>query len=191
MDKFPGDRDKFPVAKCPDQYLGLVDGECIKVDDHYMLKLGDTLVSLYGFLQWPGLYSFLDKYGDGGGIEYNHIFSGGVYIREMRAPAGVIVIGKRHRYETCNILMSGTMSVWVSGESGSGEERVQEISGPIIITSKPGARKIAYCHTDVVFHNIHPTDLTDLDEIEKEFVIPEEGFHLLQNREEMLCLGEQ
>lgn len=108
-------------------------------------------------------------------IPTTHTFSGGVYLRQIAVPAGTIIIGKRHRHETCNLLLQGEMSLYM------GEDRpTQRIQGPLIFTSQPGTKKMAYCHTDVVFVNIHPTLETDLDKIEAEFIIPEDEYIALE-----------
>ncbi len=115
-------------------------------------------------------------------IPLDHIFSGGVYIRQISVPKGTIIIGKRHRHETCNILIKGVLVLYM-GE----DVPTQKIEGPFLFTSPPGTKKMAYCQEDAVFLNIHPTTETDLEKIEKEFIIPEEEF-LLENGG-VRCLG--
>jgi hypothetical protein len=110
-------------------------------------------------------------------IPTTHIFSGGVYIREIAVPKGTIIIGKRHRHESCNILMKGSMILYM-GENVP----TQRITGPLLFTSPPNTRKMAYCEEDVVFLNLHPTQETDLDKIEQEFIIPEEEYLLQEAR---------
>ena len=100
-----------------------------------------------------------------------HDFMGGVYVRQMLAPKDTLIIGKRHRHETCNILLSGKLSVYVGAN-----EPVKHIEGPCIFKSESGAKKMGYTHTDVIFLNIHPTIETDLDKIEAEFIISEEEY---------------
>jgi hypothetical protein len=104
-------------------------------------------------------------------IPIMHDFMGGVYLRRMFAPKDTLIIGKRHRNETCNILLSGKLSVYV----GPGES-VKHIEGPCIFKSEAGAKKMGYTHSDVIFLNIHPTEETDLDKIEQEFIIPEDEY---------------
>lgn len=116
-------------------------------------------------------------------IEPEHIFSGGVYIRQIRIPKGTLIIGKRHRHATCNILMDGDLSLYVGG--GSPPVRV---TGPLVFESPPNSKKMGFAHKDTIFMNIHPTELTDLVEIEKEFIISEEEFLLIGGAK---CLGEQ
>ena len=101
----------------------------------------------------------------------DHIFSGGVYIRQLTIPEDSIIIGKRHRHETCNMLLKGEMSIYM----GEGVP-TQRIKGPLLFTSPPMTKKMAYCHEECIFANIHPTEETDLEKIENEFIIPEEEY---------------
>jgi hypothetical protein len=104
-------------------------------------------------------------------IPITHSFMGGVYIREIFIPKDTIVIGKRHRHETCNILLKGTLSIYMGRDLP-----VKTITGPCIFSSGPGTKKMGYSQTDVVFANIHPTEDTDLEKIENEFIIPEDEY---------------
>jgi hypothetical protein len=116
-------------------------------------------------------------------VPVEHIFSGGVYIRQVTIPAGTMVMGKRHRYETCNMLLKGTMSVFVDENHPPVTMTV-----PMMFTTPPGTKKFAYCVDEVVFINIIPTNLTDPEEIEKEFIIPEQEYMALK---EGTCLLSQ
>jgi hypothetical protein len=91
-----------------------------------------------------------------------HHFGGGVYIREGFIPAGTYILGHSHKKETMNVLLRGKMAVFVNGD-------VKVIEGPFIFVSDPG-RKFGYAIENCVFQNIHPTDKTDLSEIEEEFI---------------------
>jgi hypothetical protein len=107
-------------------------------------------------------------------IPVEHIFSGGVYIRQVFNPKGSLIMGKRHRHETCNILLSGELSIYMGKDIP-----VNKIKGPFLFTSKPNTKKFIYCHEDAIFITIHPTNETDLEKIEKEFIISEEEYELL------------
>jgi hypothetical protein len=102
-------------------------------------------------------------------MEPRHIFSGGVYLREVDIPMGTLAIGKRHRRETCNILMKGSLVIY----AGGGKKPVR-IDAPFLFTSEAGTKKVVYALEDCTFITIHPTSSTDLDEIEKEFITPED-----------------
>lgn len=102
-------------------------------------------------------------------IQFIHHFSDHVYVRERRAKADTLIIGKRHRYATCSILLEGELSVYDG-------EKVKRYSAPHIFNSIAGAKRMTYSHTDTTLITIHPTTSTDLDEIEKTFIIPEDEF---------------
>lgn len=110
-----------------------------------------------------------------------HYFADGVYLRELLIPAGVVVTGKIHRSRHLTIICSGT--VRITTENG-----VEEFTGPAVFVSEPGMKKAAFAITDTVVMNPHPTESTDLEEIEKEFIAP--SFEALE-QEERVCLGSQ
>lgn len=103
--------------------------------------------------------------------ELEHIFSGGVYIRQLIMPKDTIAIGKRHRYETCNILMKGEASVYMADDIPC-----KRVKAPFLFTSPPLIKKFVYFHEDSIFCNLHPTKETDLEKIEKEFIISEKEY---------------
>jgi hypothetical protein len=94
-----------------------------------------------------------------------HYFAPGIYVRKLTIPAGVVLTGKIHRYEIMNILVSGTIKVTT-------DDGVEELTGPLIFNSQAGTKKAGYAITDTIWLNVHPTELTDLDEIEREFIAP-------------------
>jgi hypothetical protein len=108
----------------------------------------------------------------------NH-FADGIYLRELLIPAGVIVTGKIHRTRHLTIIASGTVRITT-------DEGIQEITGPAVFVSEPGIKKAAYAITDTVVMNPHPTESTDLIEIEQQFIAP--SFEALE-KEDQACLG--
>ena len=114
-------------------------------------------------------------------IPVNHHFGGGVYIRQIDIKAGTLIMGKRHRHETCNILLKGTLLVYVAEDKPP-----VSMSGPAIFTTPPGTKKFAYCQEDAVFLNVIPTTETDPDEVERQWIIPEEEYLALK---EGACLS--
>jgi hypothetical protein len=111
-----------------------------------------------------------------------HNFAPGVYIREMHAEKGTVILGKRHRYETCNILLKGSLLLY----TGNGNSN-KTIKAPMIFNSNPGVRKLALVLEDTIFLNVHPTDETDLEIIEDKFIIPEEEYLMVKGGKK--CLG--
>jgi len=90
-----------------------------------------------------------------------HHWADGIYGREMFIPAGTVPT----------------------------PDGMRRISAPAIFTSDPGCKKAGYAHTDVVWVNVHPTKLRDVDAIESKFIEPEAP--VLISSEEVPCLGEQ
>lgn len=88
----------------------------------------------------------------------NH-FAPGIYMREGRAPAGAIVTGREHRTEHFSILAKGKITVWT-------EQGMATFEAPAIIRSLPGAKRIAYTHTDIVWITVHPNPNGVTDETE-------------------------
>lgn len=86
-----------------------------------------------------------------------HHFGPGIYIREMHVKAGTFLVGHRHRYAVTNILQKGTILL----ATDAGPVRLE---APALFVSQPG-RKWGVALEDVIFQNIIPTDLTDVDEI--------------------------
>lgn len=159
------------------------DGDVVCIDGIDLVKCGGKAVRLDNLLTWPALEREMRKLPQKE-LEVVNTFSGGVYLREMHIPAGTFIIGKRHRHETCNVLLKGTLSVYLGDN-----KPVVKVSGPLIMTSEPMVRKIAYCHEDAVFINLHPTTETDVEKIEQEFIVTEQEF--LAIKESQLCLGAQ
>jgi hypothetical protein len=119
--------------------------------------------------------------------QVTHHFGGGVYTRELFIPAGSLIIGKRHRHETVNMVLKGHISVFVAPGLP-----VHHLYAPAIFTSPPFSKKMGYAHEDTVFVNIHPTTETDLEKIEAEFIIPEDEYiELISSKGESLCHGQQ
>lgn len=115
-------------------------------------------------------------------LDTQHYFAGGVYVREMRCPAGSTIVGKVHKHPHFFILATGEMTVTGDGSPA------RLILAPAIIASGPGVKRAGYAHTDCVCLNVHRTDKTDLDEIEFELIEPDETA-LFDARNEQKELG--
>lgn len=95
----------------------------------------------------------------------NH-FAPGVYMRQMDAKAGTLVVSKMHRAEHFIMFLTGSLSVMT-------ENGIEYIKAPCIQRTMPGTKRIAYFHEDSTCMTIHPTGSTDLEEIEKQVIVPE------------------
>jgi hypothetical protein len=108
----------------------------------------------------------------------HHYFGPGIYIREVRLPAGSVVVGEEHKFALMNVLIKGRLSLL----NPDGTET--EVSGPYIYTSQPG-RKIAFVHEEAIWLNIHATEETDIEKIEDHFVIKSQAALEHKKREEI------
>jgi len=105
-----------------------------------------------------------------------HHFAEGQYVRETHMPKGTFAIGKKHRFSTVNIIIKGKLSIY-NGENSP----ILHIEAPYTFVSDAGVQKMAFFHEDTIWLNAHPTEETDLEKIEEEFIIKEE--------KESLCHG--
>ena len=79
-----------------------------------------------------------------------HRLADGVCIREVRMPAGALVIGHAHRLADVNILLKGKLTLLMKDGS------LKELAAPQIFVGERG-RKIAYIHEEVTWLNAWPT----------------------------------
>lgn len=100
-------------------------------------------------------------------VPVEHHFAPGVYLRQMNAKAGTVVVSKMHRTEHMNVLLSGSLTI-------ATENGIEYLKAPAVIKSMPGTKRIGYFHEDTSWMTVHPTDSTDLEEIERQVIVPEE-----------------
>ena len=115
-----------------------------------------------------------------------HYFAPGMYAREMWIPADCLITGKIHLTEHLNVLSQGKVSVSNNGESVT-------LEAPYTFVSPVGTKRAIYAHEDSTWTTFHVTDLSDLDEIEKETIADsfEELDKLLTHIDEKKLLTEE
>jgi hypothetical protein len=96
-------------------------------------------------------------------LRTEHFFADGCYVRQLFQPAGVLVVGKRHKREHLVVIQSGKLAV-VNGD------KRDIFEAPAVIPSPAGSKRALLAITDTVYLNVHRTDNTNLDEIEAELV---------------------
>jgi quercetin dioxygenase-like cupin family protein len=96
-------------------------------------------------------------------LPIEHYQIDGVYARSMFIPAGTILTGKIHNFESIAILAKGRIRITNGTES-------YIISEGHIMVDKPGVKRLGYAETDVVFITVHRTDNIEIEAIEKELV---------------------
>lgn len=98
-------------------------------------------------------------------VEVEHHFAPHVYGRQMNAKAGTLLIGKMHKTEHLLIFMSGICTVMTDGN-------IELISSPCVLKTKIGTKRVMYFHEDTKCITIHPTEKTDIDDIESDIIVP-------------------
>lgn len=114
-----------------------------------------------------------------------HIFEEGIYKRLLYIPKGSLIVGKRHRTHTKNILLKGRMRV---GDLDLGH--YIDVSEGFEVVSNPLTQKVGYAYEDSIWCNIHETSEKDLNKLEEMLIISDEEFEHLLGKEKR-CLGLQ
>jgi hypothetical protein len=101
--------------------------------------------------------------GDNECCPLKHTFADGIYVREIRIPAGKCLTGKIHKHSHPNFLLSGIVDVFTEA---NGYERLE---GPLSMISPPGTKRALITITDCIWVTVHlnPTNTQDLDELEE------------------------
>lgn len=92
-----------------------------------------------------------------------HTFHGGMYCREVFREAGVLVVGKVHKKEHFYLIVYGTVAITT-------DEGVKQITGPVLLSSKPGTKRAVYAETDALCMTFHRVESTNVEDAEKELV---------------------
>lgn len=97
-------------------------------------------------------------------LEVRHHFAPGIYVRELRIPAGICLTGAVHKTEHLNICVQGMLKV----VSATMDDKI--VRGGDIFVSPPGTKRAAYVEEDTVWLTVHATDETDVDKLEEMLV---------------------
>jgi hypothetical protein len=99
------------------------------------------------------------------GCPLEHLFAPGLYARHILLPAGATIVGKIHKHAHLNFIQFG--HVTVATPTGTAE-----YVGPCSFTSEAGTKRVVVVHEAALWITVHATQLTDIDEIEKEIISP-------------------
>ena len=142
--------------------------EIIPPENKELLKLvlGGTQKQSY-ITAVQGVQQQIEQHGDLIDVPVQHHFAPGVYMRQMNAKGGTLVVSKMHRTEHMNILLKGSLTI-------ATENGIELMVAPCVLKSMPGTKRIGYFHEDSSWITVHPTEETDLSEIEKQVIVPEQ-----------------
>ena len=93
-----------------------------------------------------------------------HLFSDGMYVREVTVPEGTLVIGKIHKHEHPAFLLKG--EAWVVTE----RDGVKKMEGPCSFISPAGVKRAVFAKTELIWTTVHlnPDNKKDLEKLEEE-----------------------
>jgi quercetin dioxygenase-like cupin family protein len=94
------------------------------------------------------------------GATLAHHFATGLYAKETRIPAGMVLVQHRHIDDHLSILASGTVELEVDGQRSAH-------TGPACLTIRGGQHHGVKALTDVVWFCIHATDCDDPEQVDQ------------------------
>lgn len=117
-------------------------------------------------------------------LEVFHYFSPGIYMRELRIPAGIITTGKIHKYPCLNILAKGSRATLVDGQ-------MEVVNAPHIQLSPAGMKRVSYTLESAVWITVHenPDNCHDVDELEHRLICDTEAEYSAWLQDEIKCLS--
>jgi hypothetical protein len=111
-----------------------------------------------------------------------HIFTPGLYCREIYMPAGVVIVSKMHKTEHVFIISKGKVLVVTENDK-------KFLQAPHTGITKPGTKRALYIVEDTIWTTVHPIESQDLEEIEEALIAPSyEDYLLLANPPKQLEL---
>ena len=101
-----------------------------------------------------------------------HMFTDGMYIREIFMPAGSLITSKVHKTEHPYIVSYGKVAVSIDSNDWI------EITAPYTNITKPGTRRVLYILEDCIWTTFHRIDgmkseYNELNDDEKENIVKE------------------
>ena len=98
------------------------------------------------------------------GPEPTHHFTEGCYARELFLAKGTVVTGKIHKHAHFNVILKGHCTV-------STPYGTSTYTAPAFFTSRPDTKRAVYVHEDTVWITIHPTEKTEVSEVENDVIL--------------------
>ena len=92
-------------------------------------------------------------------MKHTHIFTPGLYTRQLFIPARTLLTSRIHLTEHPYVISKGDISVWTK-ETGT-----VRLKAPHTGITFPGTRRLLFAHDDTIWTTYHVTDETDVDKI--------------------------
>lgn len=97
----------------------------------------------------------------------NHLFTDGVYIRQIFLPAGTLATSSIHKKSYCSFILTGRVAIFSDYD---GESYVE---APKVVIAPAGVKRVVYAISDTVWCTVHanPDEIRDPDELRKMCVV--------------------
>jgi hypothetical protein len=107
----------------------------------------------------------------GNALPLRHVFTPGIYTREIFLPAGYVLTGRIHRHEHPNFLMAGVVDVFT--EDGG----LERLEAPMWTVSPAGTKRVVSVIEDAIWVTIHanPDNTESIEELESRITIESYG----------------
>jgi hypothetical protein len=114
-----------------------------------------------------------------------HIFTPGLYTRQIFMPAGSLIISKIHKHRHPYVISKGRCSVFTYADGWV------TLEAPHTGITEPGTQRVLLIHEDTIWTTFHVTDETDLERIEEHVIAKsmEECAAFLESQKEVAALG--
>lgn len=86
--------------------------------------------------------------------------------RELFMPAGAALVGRMHKTKHLLVVCSGTVRMTAEG-------LMQDITGPCVLHTTPGTKRLILALTDATLITFHVTEETDVDRIAEQILMPD------------------
>ena len=93
-----------------------------------------------------------------------HFLVDGMYLRQIRIPAGTAFLGRRHRKLHYFMVLAG--GAWVTGDDGI----KHNLKPGMVFMCPAGSQRVGITYADTIFATVHRTDELDLKAIEDDCV---------------------
>lgn len=101
---------------------------------------------------------------------FHHFPEAGIYLREVRLPAGAFVVGHHQNFPHTNIFARGRVTVLLN------DGTTKELIAPMVFQGEAG-RKVGYIHEDVVWYNLYRIEERDVEKLESTLLTKSESFN--------------
>lgn len=111
-----------------------------------------------------------------------HTFAEGVYVREIRVPAGEIIVTREFKQSHATFLLYGEVSIIT-------DKGLERVMAPYSWITDSGVKRVIFTHTEVIWTTVHsnPDEERDIETLESRIADEQyKSFELSAEEQEFL-----